>query len=252
MWLGEKSLVNSGVNEKSEWMKNNLVKYSIIWWIQVKWWIVQQINQKFKSNLNWPNDFNEKYTAKSLWKFISNHNISIQWSFISKWKINYFEPTFTCMEIPPFHEKLVRIWHLPIRDYFPLNLGKFVKLGRNIILKYYTCSGKVYDLSELFAMEKKKVQTIACITSVCLSTGGWACLVPCSFQAAWVCQEVHPLPRGYTHRTVQPQCWHLVVETEEGGTHPTGMLSCSCFAVLKLHHTFQKIHTVASESNCEI
>ena len=52
----------------------------------------------------------------------------------------------------------------------------------------------------------------------------------------WVCQvhpqrKVHPLEGRYNLEGTCGMCWHLVVATAAGGTHPTGMLSCLHCAV---------------------
>ena len=64
--------------------KRNSVKYFIIWLILETWWIVKRISYKFRSNLNLPDDLNEKY--------IASYKILVQFNnfFISKWKLIEF------------------------------------------------------------------------------------------------------------------------------------------------------------------
>ena len=89
-----KWLIHSGVNEKSEWMKNNPAKYSIIWWVWEIWWIVWQnslqiqIKFKFTKWFKW-NIYTEKfYIYQKLYHIKTCQFNSI--IFIGKWKINYF------------------------------------------------------------------------------------------------------------------------------------------------------------------
>ena len=104
-----KSLVNSGVNERSQWMKNNSATYSMIWWIWEIWW---SIHYKFTSNLNFFKWFNEKYIAKFHICEIS-HNIitSIRWFFISKWKkslcLHYFSLYLHACKFCPFMKNCI-------------------------------------------------------------------------------------------------------------------------------------------------
>ena len=81
-------------------------------------------------------------------------------------------------------------------------------------------------------------------TGVCHSVHREVCLIPGPFRGVWgwVYLEGTPPSKGTpckgtppgryfpSPRNVHPHCWHLVVVTEAGGKHPTGMLSCiHCF-----------------------
>ena len=57
----EKSLVDNGVNEKSEWIRKiqpNIPQYDEYG----KWWWI--VHDNFRSNLYFQSDLSEKYTAK--------------------------------------------------------------------------------------------------------------------------------------------------------------------------------------------
>ena len=55
-------------------------------------------------------------------------------------------------------------------------------------------------------------------------------------------------PGRYSPQKVHPQCWHLVVATEVGGTHPTAMLSCFFFLLFS-HSTDQRIRLFTASLN---
>ena len=71
----KKSLINIGINEKLEWTKHNSVKYFIIWLILETWWIVKRISYEFRSNLNLPDDLNEKY-------IVNLHHVRFQFNSV--------------------------------------------------------------------------------------------------------------------------------------------------------------------------
>ena len=51
---------------------------------------------------------------------------------------------------------------------------------------------------------------------------------PMSFVGCQYFRYIPFPPVRYTPKGTTPLCWHLVVATEAGGMHPTGMLSCYC------------------------
>ena len=105
MGNSRKSLINSDVNEKSEWMK--IIEPNVPWYDE----LCRKILYKFRSNLNLPCALNEKYTAKFPIGENFHHIITFQlndFSLANK-KSPFqkdFSPYFACMQIPSFCEKL--------------------------------------------------------------------------------------------------------------------------------------------------
>ena len=86
-----KSLVNSGVNEKPEWMKNNPAKYCAIWWTWEIWRIVWQNSLQVQIKYEFTGWFKWRYTAKCYISEKLHHIETFQFNSISKCKINYFK-----------------------------------------------------------------------------------------------------------------------------------------------------------------
>ena len=121
----------------------------------------------------------------------------------------------TMLGTPPEHPQNIRPWKIHLQKVHPLS-RRWSSI-RYIPLEGTTLQGNLLEGTSFERYTLWKVHT----------------------------QKVHPqkvTPKRTLPPEGTPQCWHLVVATEVGGTHPCGMLSC---CLIWIHEFFpQMIHYV--------